>query len=111
MATKKKKSLWTIPGLEDRAKELIKSGALVKEGTIGLCKILNQDLAEAISESGLKLTVKAVELHVPQLIWDKTALDALERVVSSELPLAKFAEYHPYIPKDIIQRQARKLTG
>ncbi|MBI4118556.1 MAG: hypothetical protein HY455_03415 [Parcubacteria group bacterium] len=119
MAKEKKQTVWDLPRLRERAKELIQGGLLVKEKDpeVALAKTLSDEFKDALKKQGLVLNAEAVKDALPTLIWTEgktgtlTALKGVVRRGGSPGRLEKFQSAHPYIPLPMVEQRVRDLSG
>lgn len=94
-------------GYNERLKELIQDGSLVKFGVDKIYKKLKSEFPVAFGKMSKKRFLTIVE----KLIWDSATEDALRRTVRLQKPLEQFSKVHTYVPKELLDRKARSLKG
>jgi len=92
---------------DDRLAELIKSGELKAKGIDGLFKVIRDEFNSQVHG----LTKLAFRNRVLQMVWTREAESQLKNIVGHELPLTKFEEHYPHIPKKMIAEKAQSLSG
>ena len=109
-ATAPKKDLWSISGLEKRARELIQSGLLLSGGLDALVQALSEEFAEKLEADKVRVTKIALSRHMRELIWTKQVDRDLWRAHGNSM-VSKFREAYGYIPEKEVNKHIRELKG
>ena len=110
---KKKSDVKNIPPkvkknvYDDRLAELIKTGELKTKGLDGLFKLIHKEFNSQVHG----LTLKAFKSRVSNFVWTKETIDAIRHIVGNNLPLERFMELNPHIPKKMVEQYAKHLSG
>ena len=92
---------------DEELKELVRSGALKEKGVDWLFA----KIQSTFPDSTYGLTKKSFGAKVDALVWTKEIEGQLKNIVGHELPLKKFEESYPHIPKKMIEDKAKLLSG
>ena len=112
-------NVWkNIEGLEERLRELVHSGALVKErgskdkdGIGRVFKTLNAEFGAQLKSSGYRLTEQSLKKKLSSLVWTKEVEDLIKAVVYNHRPISEFLEHCPWIPEYMAAKKYREFGG
>lgn len=108
---KKKKSIWSIPGLEKRIQALILSGVLrQKNGCEDVVKTINAEFSEQLAAAELHLTPFAFKIRLNKFVWTKRVESDLWRFQRNNM-MDKFRTMYSHIPENMVQKREKELKG
>ena len=108
---RKRKHAWSVPGLEKRVQELILGGALnKKDGDVAIHKAITTEFGTQLEAEGFKLSLFALKVRIPQLVWTKKVESDLWNAISNKM-LPRFREVYSYIPAAMVDKKVKSLKG
>lgn len=110
-ASEARKAIWSIPGLEKRARELVQEGVLVTKGLDSLVQSLSTEFAEKLEAAKLRVTKRALNAHMDKLVWTKSVLDDLRQAIRADVGIEEFMSFKLWIPEREARAKHKFLTG
>lgn len=108
---KKRKTVWSVSGLEKRVIALIHTGLLTKkDGEDEVLKTIATEFADKLDAVKLKLSRFGLRSRLPELVWTKRTKAELWTAHNNGM-VDTFRAHHHYIPAEMITRELRKLRG
>ena len=100
--------------LEGKLKDFIAQGALVKakgDPIAELHELLHKEADTASIKPNFLQNRDNFKAKVMEIVWDKKALEALEKIVRRNMSLETFTKYHQNIPQKFVEAKAKELRG